>query len=180
MKEILGNRNFKMLAEQVTEAIVVTDANGRLNWCNNAFTELCGYAKDEIIGERVSRMLQGPLTDQENVQLIRDAIKAERPIKTELINYHKDGHTYWVQLSINPIKDKKNNTIGFMAIEHDTTSKHHTLSEHEEQIVELYKTLLVTFEDQAPVNEDPFSEEPLENQGPSVEFPSGYKGQLSD
>ena len=39
----------------------------------------------------------------------------------EILNYHKDGHTYWIAMNIFPVFDKKGNIVRYMAIQNDIT-----------------------------------------------------------
>lgn len=73
MKIVSENRLFRTLAEQVTEAIVLTDPKGRIVWTNQAFSELCGYEREEVSGQKPGSFLQGPDTDYKVVGKIREA-----------------------------------------------------------------------------------------------------------
>ncbi len=64
---------------------------------NDAFSKLTGYARDEILG-RNCRFLQGPDTDRDDVARIRDAVERRVSIEVDLINYKKNGETFWNRL----------------------------------------------------------------------------------
>jgi PAS domain S-box-containing protein len=72
---------------------------------NDAFLDLTGYARDEVIG-RNGRFLQGPGTDQAVASRIAAAITAGERIETEILCYRKDGTPFWNALVINPIRDE--------------------------------------------------------------------------
>lgn len=86
-----------------SEAAVLTDDAGLVLWVDAAFTTMCGYTLDELRGRKPGSLLQGPLTDQRAVAALRQAICAGTSCREELINYHKDGHPYWVAISLSPI-----------------------------------------------------------------------------
>lgn len=71
---------------------------------NRSFLEETGYGSDEVLG-RNCRFLQGPDTDRATVDAVIAALEAEREITVELLNYRKDGSTFWNQLYISPIHD---------------------------------------------------------------------------
>jgi PAS domain S-box-containing protein len=100
-----------------SEAAVFTDAAGLVEWVNSAFTLMCGFTLDELRGRKPGSVLQGKLTDSASVSRLRQAVVAGTPCREELINYHRDGHPYWVAIAINPILGPDGAPRGFMAIE---------------------------------------------------------------
>lgn len=71
-------------------------------FCNDAFLRLTGYDREEIIG-RNCRFLQGPATNRDDVHRLRDAIAARQSIEIDLLNYRKDGSTFWNALLVSPV-----------------------------------------------------------------------------
>jgi PAS domain S-box-containing protein len=100
-----------------SEAVLFTDAAGLVQWMNPALTLMCGFTLDELRGRKPGSILQGKLTDPASVSRLRQAIASRTPCREELINYHKDGHPYWVAIAINPILGPDGAARGFMAIE---------------------------------------------------------------
>lgn len=111
------------VAKRANDAFVVTDSLGNIVWTNPAFEKLSGYSGREARGQKPGALLQGPATNADTIQEIRDAIRNYRPIKKEILNYNKDGGTYWVSLGISPLKNEKDEFYGFMAISHDVTQE---------------------------------------------------------
>ncbi|CAO1634918.1 unnamed protein product [Sympodiomycopsis kandeliae] len=68
------------------------------------FVEVTGYPTRSILG-RNCRFLQGPGTNPDSVQRIRDALNAGRPITELLLNYRRDGTPFFCLLSIIPLRD---------------------------------------------------------------------------
>ena len=105
--------------------MVITDPNQRDNpiiFCNVAFQQLSGYSRDEIIG-RNCRFLQGPRTDRDEVRLIRDAIAAGHDISVDLLNYRKDGSTFWNALYLSPVRGRDGRIRYFFASQLDVTDR---------------------------------------------------------
>lgn len=90
-------------------------------FCNKAFETLTGYATHELIG-RNCRLLQGPETDQKTVARMRAAIAAEEDISVDILNYRKDGGTFWNALFISPVRDTTGKVIYFFASQLDFTN----------------------------------------------------------
>lgn len=138
------NPSFKSLARNLSEAVVMTDAMGRITWTNDAFHQLCGYSPEEVLGRIPGHMLQGERTDPSTAQNLSNAVRQGQGIRAEVINYHKDGSPYWVSISITPIKTNRGKLQGFVAFERETTEQHETLDLLEEQIGQLYQALLIS------------------------------------
>ncbi|WP_206185933.1 PAS domain-containing protein [Sphingosinicella sp. BN140058] len=87
--------------------MVVTDPEQPDNpivLANQSFLDLTGYSPEEVVG-RNCRFLQGPATNADAVRTIREALAAERELTVELLNYRKDGSTFWNELFISPVHD---------------------------------------------------------------------------
>lgn len=98
-------------------ARVETDTLGRIVATNPAFSALCGYSFREIVGRKPGSFLQGEQTEQSSIQAIRAALQKNQPVEVEMTNYHKNGSTYRVHISIQPVFDSQGKHTGFRAIE---------------------------------------------------------------
>ena len=116
-------RMLAMVADRTHNAVVITDAGGRVEWVNDGFTRITGYTAAEVTGRRPAQFLQGPGTDPAVCQLMGEAIRAGRGFKVELLNYAKDGREYWVEIEVQPIHGEDGQVERFMAIELDITSR---------------------------------------------------------
>jgi PAS domain S-box-containing protein len=99
------------------EALVVTSADGRLEWANPVFTAMCGYTLAELRGRKPGHVLQGPETDLAAVQRIREAVRVHQACEETLVNYHKDGSRYRVKLRILPVLDDEGRPLWLAAKE---------------------------------------------------------------
>ena len=72
--------------------------------CNQAFTDLTGYQRDEIIGHNC-RFLAGKDTEPWLTEALRVGIKTGQPVMAEILNYKKDGTPFRNALMIAPIFD---------------------------------------------------------------------------
>lgn len=104
--------------------MIVTDPSQPDNpiiFCNEAFRKLTGYSDEEIIG-RNCRFLQGAETDRETIAKIRDSIAAGQDVAVDILNYRKDGSTFWNAVFISPVRDEANKIIYFFASQLDFTT----------------------------------------------------------
>ena len=107
--------------------IVITDPSKTDNpivFVNPAFTELTGYSSAESIG-RNCRFLQGALSDPKATSEIREAIAQGHSVRTEVLNYRKDGAQFWTDLAINPTRDGSGDLVGFVGVLSDLTERKH-------------------------------------------------------
>ena len=103
-----GKNIFFAAVETTRMPMLITDPNQPDNpiiFANHAFLELTGYDPDAIVGTNC-RFLQGPETNRETVAQVRTAIEERRDISVEIINYRKDGSTFWNALFISPVLTK--------------------------------------------------------------------------
>lgn len=106
-------------------AMVITDPSQPDNpivFCNEAFQLLTGYGREEIVG-RNCRFLQGADTDKRSVAKIRAAIAAEESIHIDLLNYRKDGSTFWNALFLSPVRGENGDVQFFFASQLDVTDR---------------------------------------------------------
>jgi PAS domain S-box-containing protein len=100
-----GKNIFFAAVSTTRMPMIVTDPNQPDNpiiFANPAFCEMTGYSVDELKG-RNCRFLQGKETDRHVVGQVRQAIHEERDISVEILNYRKDGSSFWNALFISPV-----------------------------------------------------------------------------
>ena len=112
-----------LIVRHVTDSMVFTDAKGLTIWANEPFSRMSGYTPDELHGKKPGSILQGADTDATTVAKISTAIKTRQTIRTELLNYAKDGTPYWIDLTITPVYDDQGELTHFMSIERDITER---------------------------------------------------------
>jgi PAS domain S-box-containing protein len=89
---------------------------------NNAFLELSGYPAEEVIG-RNCRFLQGGNTDPRQVAKIREGIAAQTEVTVELLNYRKDGSSFWNEVFISPVHDDEGVLLYHFASSKDVSKR---------------------------------------------------------
>jgi PAS domain S-box-containing protein len=74
-----------------------------ITFSSDGFCTFTGYGHDEIEG-RNCRFLQGEGTKAEDVQRIRNAIKAEEATSVNLLNYRKDESSFVNEFFLSPLR----------------------------------------------------------------------------
>jgi len=109
----------------VSEGIVVCDA-GRAGfpivYINRAFERLTGYRAEEVYGLSC-RFLQRADVDQAGCEILRVALRDGQHAQALLRNYHKDGHRFWNEVTIFPLRDTSGHVTAFIGIQEDVTAR---------------------------------------------------------
>jgi PAS domain S-box-containing protein len=111
------------VASKTTNGVIITDARGLVEWVNEGFTRVTGYALKDMIGRKPGALLQGPETDPQAVDKIRRAVATGESVEVELLNYHRKGHAYWVNSRIDPLRDENGRLDGFISVQTDVTER---------------------------------------------------------
>lgn len=101
------------------EGFVITCAGGFVRWVNPAFIEMCGYSLEELRGKKLGPILQGERTDRAVADRMRCAVHEHQPCHERILNYHKNGSPYWVEIAITPITDDAGQPQWFVARERE-------------------------------------------------------------
>ena len=91
--------------EEREQSVVITNPalpDNPMIFITDEFETQTGYSPEESVG-RNCRFLQGPETDSDAIDAIRQALKAESAITVDLLNYKKDGTKFWNRLRIRPL-----------------------------------------------------------------------------
>ena len=110
-----------LVAKHTSNGMIVTDAQRRITWVNDGFVRTSGYSAEEAIGCSPGELLQFDQTDTQAVSKLREALNAGLPIRCELLNRHKSGAKYWIDIAIQPMFSSHGTLLGFMAVQSDIT-----------------------------------------------------------
>lgn len=119
---------LEICVDQLNDAIVITEAapvdnpGPRIVWANKVFYDITGYTPDEVIGQS-PRILQGPETNRATLDKIRTALENWLPIRSEILNYRKDGSSYWNEFQIVPIANEKGWYTHWVSIQRDVSAR---------------------------------------------------------
>ncbi|MBL6946179.1 MAG: EAL domain-containing protein [Rhodospirillales bacterium] len=113
-------RKLSVAVEQSPASVVITDTGGIIEYVNNKFVELTGYAAEEIIG-RNPRILNSGKTPPARFSELWRTITAGREWRGELHNRKKNGELFWEYASISPVKNANGTITHFIAVKEDIT-----------------------------------------------------------
>lgn len=113
-------RMLSLVANETDNAVIISNAEGLIEYVNTGFEKLTGWKLDEVKGKKPGSFLQGTETDPRTVDVIRQRIKNREAFYDEILNYRKDGTPYWTSLSINPVFENSK-LVNFIAVQADIT-----------------------------------------------------------
>jgi PAS domain S-box-containing protein len=125
------------IARRTTNAVIITDANRRVLWVNDAFTRMAGYTLEEMAGRVPGHVLFSTNTNPATIEAMFECLSNGRGFQGELLNRAKDGSDYWVQIDMQPRRDDEGTLLGFMAVESDITERKTFQLEQDRTMAEL-------------------------------------------
>ena len=113
---------IEMALRKLPNASLITDADQLVVFANEAFATTTGFREEEVLG-RNCRFLQGPDTDADTIASIRAALARGDQFRGEVLNYRKDGSSFWNLLTITPLRDADDRVGHFVSVQQDVTDE---------------------------------------------------------
>jgi PAS domain S-box-containing protein len=126
IREAEQTRLMRRVVEATSDVVLITEAEPidepgpRIIYANPAFERETGYTQAEILG-LTPRILQGAGTSDEARRNIREALAAWQPVRQAVLNYRKDGSTFWSDLRISPVADSEGWFTHWVSVQRDVT-----------------------------------------------------------
>ncbi|MBN2737658.1 MAG: response regulator [Spirochaetales bacterium] len=111
--------------QSTEEGIVITDSienDCSVIFINKSYEKITGYALEELIGNNL-RILHGKDTNPETILAISKALKDKEAITVEILNYKKNGESFWNLLNISPIFDQENRVSHYIGVTQNINSR---------------------------------------------------------
>lgn len=122
---ILGNSDFSLIKaiQAAQRSFVITDPSlpdNPIIFASKGFLDMCGYRLEEVLG-RNCRFLQGPDTDPEQIQTLRNGIIKGDDASVCLLNYKADGTRFYNQIFVAALRDANNVVINYVGVQVEVT-----------------------------------------------------------
>ncbi|WP_165698039.1 PAS domain-containing protein [Flavobacterium nackdongense] len=111
-----SKQDFLKQSEKENRELIVTDKNFKIVFVSKTISRISGYHKKEILGKSPA-MFQGEETSEATKLKIKTAIKELKPFKEVVLNYRKNGDSYWCEIEAYPMFDKKGTFLNYIALE---------------------------------------------------------------
>ena len=109
-----------LAVEQLAEAIIITDAQGAIEYVNRAFEQITGFSRTEALGRQPGLVRSGQ-HDASFYEQMWATLKRGEVWIGRVINKRKDGRLFRAELTISPVRDVQGQLINFVAVTRDIT-----------------------------------------------------------
>ncbi len=114
-------KKLSHIARETSNSVVITDAVGKIQWVNEAFTRITEFTLPEVKGKKPGDFLKGAETSPITNRYMRIKLSNARPFECDVVNYTKSGVKYWIRIQCQPQFDSVGKLIGFFAMQTDIT-----------------------------------------------------------
>ena len=101
--------------ENTIEGIMITDLDFNIITVNPAFTNITGYTKEEVIGDK-PRVLKAEHYEENYYRELWAALEERGGWQGEIKNQRKSGETYYEWLTISRVEDDKGKPISYICV----------------------------------------------------------------
>ena len=136
-------RKLSQAMEQSPSIVLITDKQGLIEYANPKFTEVTGYALNEVQGKNPRFLKSGETTSDEYSNLWQ-TVFAGGEWRGEFHNRKKNGELYWESASISAIRNPQGEITHFLAVKEDITERKRLEQEVEERNRELVRSQALT------------------------------------
>ncbi len=107
--------------QQLTEGVIITNADLKVISVNNAYSAMTGYEPDEVIGLPLWTAITGE-ESQQSVNEAPPALSMNGGWRSELSSRRKDGETFPAIFSVNPVRDEQGQIKHYTVVLTDLSS----------------------------------------------------------
>src|SRR5262249_8371652 len=119
-----GDQMFRLLVQSLTDhAIFMLDPEGRvINW-NPGAQRIMGYGAQEIIGHHFSQFYGRDDVEVDKPKRVLETALRNGRFEEEGWRLRKDGSRFWASVVVEPIRNSRDDLIGFAKVTRDITER---------------------------------------------------------
>ncbi len=109
-------RSLALVAEHTANAVILLDAQRRVEWVNPAFVALSGYALADVKGQLLGSVLQLRERETHAGVSYRDLMASGKAASGEVQAVARDGRKVWVLVDIQPRHDADDKILSWVVV----------------------------------------------------------------
>lgn len=134
-EEIIRDREelnrLSLVASANKNAIVFTDADAKIFWCNDAYHKITGFTKEDILEKSPIDVGRTVNTDKEAIKKMVNLFLTGESFDVEITHGRKDGSYFWTRTKGQPVYNKNGELLQYFAVIEDITDE----KKKEEQLI---------------------------------------------
>ena len=113
-------RKLSLAVEHSPNMVLITDREGRIEYCNPSFRRISGYTNEEMKGQRASPWHPDRIAPAARRELW-DTLGRGEGWEGEILENNKYGDPYWCLEYVAPIPDERGTIVHYVVMSHDIT-----------------------------------------------------------
>ena len=134
-------------------AVVITDADGRIDWVNPQYERNTGFTLSEVRGKKPSVVASGQ-TPARTYQEMWSALLSGRSWQGQFVNRRRDGGIYHDEATLSPVFDARGKRIAIVGLHEDISARiaaQEELVRRERLLNELLEQQTAIFDNAPPI-----------------------------
>lgn len=112
---------LSIVASETGNGVFITDADGNVEWFNDGFSKIFGWASIEEYKKERGSNIRDVSGHKQVEEFIAESVREKKSVTYEAINVTKDGKELWVQATLTPIFDDKGNLSKLVFVDADVS-----------------------------------------------------------
>ncbi|QYJ67559.1 PAS domain-containing protein [Flavobacterium litorale] len=122
---------LSLVASANKNAIVFTNPDAAIFWCNDAYLAVTGFTREEVVGKTPIEVGKTEAIDKDALREMADLFYKGEAFDVEIAHGRKDGSYFWSRTKGQPVYDENGKLLQYFAVIEDMTQE----KEREEQLV---------------------------------------------
>jgi PAS domain S-box-containing protein len=123
-KKILADlEQLSLVASKMINGVVISDANDKVIWTNNAFNKITGYDLADVENKRLRDVIVVEADGPEGIEEYNRLIELRQSYQVDILAKRKDGERIWLSLINSIVYDKDGNIEKYIRLLVDITSR---------------------------------------------------------
>lgn len=113
---------LSIVAKETSNAVIIFDKNGKIEWINDGYSHIYGYSLDEILVKSKSSNIID-LSNNKNInELLDECLQKKSSVYYNTLATTKQNSKIWIKTTLTPIYDDFGSLRKFIAVDTDITA----------------------------------------------------------